>query len=234
MNVVINFRDAQLATGVQKCKAAQKKTLEGKLEFAVGLLELSEQCETVAGGTAFSRICKEELGLASSTASEWLSIGTFARTFRSFERLPVSTSALLALSKLPPDVLECVDINPSLTAGAIKTFHNKCTIESKAKKLVASRTTASDFLSPYQAEKLVIEEEEQKEADSKQFRATIDMSMDAMAIYSWYTKYAIPNYENLSLVEKREFKDIAEYLKRTNNAIDAFVNNRRTHLRLSK
>ena len=54
---------------------AQRKTVEGILEFSLCVVELKEESETVQGGSNYIKLCADEWGMSQSTSDTYYQIG---------------------------------------------------------------------------------------------------------------------------------------------------------------
>ena len=104
---------------VQECLYAREKGVEAKLAFAAGIKKLFDACETVSGGSSFSKICKDVLGIDNQRASEWLSISSIEAS-RNSGKLPTSTSALLAIAKAQEKGIDDLKLSEKTTVKDIK------------------------------------------------------------------------------------------------------------------
>jgi hypothetical protein len=101
-------------------RQAQRKTIEGILEFAQCVKELRDRCGD-STRTDFTKLAKEEWGLSSIRASEWLKIGHKIK-FDLITSLPTSVSTLAELATLSEEQFKALSPTPSTTRMDVVNF----------------------------------------------------------------------------------------------------------------
>ena len=96
---------------IDRGKAAQRKTVEGILEFGLCVMELrdSPEVESVSGGSTFTKFCANEWGIGKNTTSLFLGIGLkYSELSRAAGNLPNSPESISYLAGLKSDLRDSV------------------------------------------------------------------------------------------------------------------------------
>ena len=112
---------------IDRGKSAQRKTVEGILEFGLCVSELKETAKSVSGGSNFAKLCADEWGISQPTSSLFLGIGlNYAELISSTDKLPNNVEPIAYLagleSVLRGSIIEAGIIAADTTQADIRAY----------------------------------------------------------------------------------------------------------------
>lgn len=107
-------------------KSGQQHTADSILEFAKRVAEYKSECDTVPGGTEFSKNVSEWLNMTRDMAVRWSAIGDDSRLCTAVHKLPPSMSTIYTLTTLDDKKFKKAEstnlITPQLTRAKLTAF----------------------------------------------------------------------------------------------------------------
>jgi len=135
MNNVTSISDKKLQQIKDRGDKAQRKTVEGILDFAQCMVELYESCETISGGSTFTAIASEWWGFSFQTCCKWRAIGQSELSPTGRKLLPPSWRTIYEISKLTTQqydkALSEGIIHPNMTRDDLMTFKRPTIVKKK-------------------------------------------------------------------------------------------------------
>jgi hypothetical protein len=113
-NEVINIALAKMQKALENYRMKEKATVEALLDQCHAMLELKNACETEQGGSAFSRIVKEDLNMQQATAARMCAVARRDKLMFLKHKLPPAVTTLANIAKLSDD-----QIDSAVEAGVI-------------------------------------------------------------------------------------------------------------------
>ena len=116
--------------GLERSRAGATEMLNGWIETGIAVEKIKSECEVVAGGSNFSSICKERLGLSPQKASQYIKIGqNKAFILQNKTSMPEGLQTTYMLTTLSKDDfkkgIENGDINPDMTQADVTAYKHR-------------------------------------------------------------------------------------------------------------
>lgn len=111
---VINIALAAVQKALENYRTSERSTVEALLAQCTAMLELKNACDTESGGSAFSELVKEELGMQQATASRMCAVASRTKLMKLLHKLPPYVNTLSQIAKLSDS-----EIDNAVAAGVI-------------------------------------------------------------------------------------------------------------------
>ena len=170
---------------IERGKAAQRKTIEGIIEFAQCVAELKDKSSKSQGGTDFGKLAKEHWGINKASTSMWIKINDNKDKLFNFIKLfnsPISSYSKAYEIAITDDSVISLAIDKKLsleTRQDIIDFKRSLTQKSKPK--LSEKHTQPKFIQEEPKKKSTQSSknwfEEELEKDAKEFTNNVFKSL---------------------------------------------------------